>query len=88
MANCCMTVWRFGDLVDTVVQMSVRRSVFVSLFSHATIGQIKKTSTGFFSPIHQCRRKLSEANSTPFWNPPTLLPPHFVGIVCDPSWLV
>jgi hypothetical protein len=50
MANCCMTVWRFGDLVDTdtVVQMSVRRSVFVSLFSHATIGQIKKTSTGFF----------------------------------------
>jgi hypothetical protein len=41
MANCCMTVWRFGDVVDTVVQMSVRRSVFVSLFSHATIGQIK-----------------------------------------------
>ena len=51
MANCCMTVWRFGDLVDTVVQMSVRRSVFVSLFSHATIGQIKKTSTGFIFPI-------------------------------------
>jgi hypothetical protein len=30
-------VWWFGDLVDLVVRVSVRRSVFVSLFYHATM---------------------------------------------------
>ena len=61
MANCCMAVWWFGDLVDLVVRVSVRRSVFVSLFSHATI-RPEKTSFWFY-----CGRS--------FWPPaPTLLP--------------
>ena len=77
-----MTVWRFGDLVDTdtVVQMSVRRSVFVSLFSHATIGQIKKTSTGFFSlftsVVENCRKLIV----LPFGIPPRFSPHTLLGL--------
>lgn len=44
-----MAVWWFGDLVDSVVLMSVRRSAFVSLFSRATIRQIlNKPDSGLF----------------------------------------